>query len=78
MITSSLNLISFGCVKMYPIMLESLDLHGCLATYGIGCIVGFIFVLFVLNETKGKSLDDVGVVEKLDVKLEKEISSSRL
>lgn len=31
--------------------------------YACGCMIGFIFVLFVLKETSGKSLDDVGLNE---------------
>lgn len=46
---------------MYPIMLRLIDLHYCLSIYGVGCIVGFIFVLFVLDETSGQPLDDVGL-----------------
>lgn len=52
---------SFVSLKAYPILLESLDLHGCLIIYGIGCIFGAIFVLMVLKETRGKPLDDMCV-----------------
>lgn len=58
-ICSLLSVVAFVSVKMYPILLESVDLHGCLSIYGAGCILGFIFVLFVLDETTGKSLDQV-------------------
>lgn len=74
----SSNVSNFACVKMYPIFLESIDLHGCLSIFGIGCIIGFIFVFLVLSETKGKSLDDVGVVKKLGIEIEEKISNSRL
>lgn len=49
---------------MYPILLEHIDLHGTFTMYGICCIIGFIFVLLVLKETRGKSLDDLNIDEK--------------
>lgn len=55
------NCVSFVSLKAYPILLESLDLHGCLIIYGTGCIFGAIFVLMVLKETRGKPLDDVSI-----------------
>ena len=55
------NVINFVTLKTYPILLDKIDLHGCLMIYGIGCVIGFIFVLFVLKETTGQSLDDVGI-----------------
>lgn len=41
----------------------SVDLHGCFLIYGVGCLCGFFFILFILKETSGESLDDVGVNE---------------
>lgn len=32
--------------------------------YVVGSVVGFVFVLFVVKETSGQSLDTVGVKEK--------------
>lgn len=40
-----------------------LDLHGCMMIYGIGSICGAIFVILVLKDTSGISLDDVGIDE---------------
>lgn len=59
-ICAALSIAVFVSQKMYPILLDSIDLHGTLMIYGIGSIGGFIFMLFVLKETSGKSLDDVG------------------
>lgn len=59
-----INVITFLFVKLFPILLKIIDLHGCLAIFGIGCIIGTIFVFFILEETTGKSLDDVGLDEK--------------
>ncbi|XP_055295386.1 facilitated trehalose transporter Tret1-like isoform X2 [Sitodiplosis mosellana] len=58
------NLAAFGAVKAFPILLDSLDLYGCMVIHGVGCLVGTVFVVYVLEETTGKSLDNVGVDEK--------------
>lgn len=60
----SINVVTFVCVKLFPILLEVLDLHGVLMIFAVSCVVGAIFVLFLVEETSGKSLDDVGVEEK--------------
>lgn len=36
-------------------------MHITLCVYGIGCVVGALFVAFVLKETSGQSLDDIGM-----------------
>lgn len=56
------NIASFISVKMFPILLDTLDLHGSLLIYAVFSIVGAFFVLFVMEETSGQSLDDVDVV----------------
>lgn len=62
------NLAGFAAVKAFPILLVSLDLCGCMLILGIGCLVGAIFVVFIMEETTGQSLDDVDADEqtKLD------------
>lgn len=59
-VCSILSLTTFICLKTYLTLLEHYDLHGCLTIYAIGCVLGFFFVYFVLDETSGRSLDDVG------------------
>lgn len=44
--------------------MELIDLHGCMIFFGVSSVVGAIFVYFVLKETSGQSLDDVGLDEK--------------
>lgn len=63
-VSGSFSIVNFSCIKIYPILLESVDLHGCLSIFAAGCIIGFLFVLFIVEETNGQSLDDVGVTEK--------------
>lgn len=52
-------------MKLFPILLEIVDLHGCMIILGMGCVIGFLFVLIATKETAGQSLDDVGASEKL-------------
>lgn len=65
MICVAINLAAFVVAKLFPILLEIVDLHGCMLILGSGCIVGFFFVLFVMKETSGQSLDNVGEDEKI-------------
>lgn len=58
------NLAAFAAVKAFPILLESLDLCGCMLILGSGCLVGTAFVVYVLEETVGKSLDNVEADDK--------------
>lgn len=37
--------------------MEIIGLHGCMSILGITCTLGAIFVLLVMEETKGKSLE---------------------
>lgn len=53
------NIAGFISVKIFPILLEIVDIHGSLMIFGIASIAGAIFVLFVMEETSGQSLDDI-------------------
>lgn len=59
------NLSLFGILKVFPILLEMIGLHGCMAIFGICSMMGVVFVSFVLKETRGISLDDVGSNEQV-------------
>lgn len=59
----SLNLFSFLSSKLFPILSESIQLHGVMLLYAAICGLGTIFVVVVIKETKGKSLDDVEEIE---------------
>lgn len=65
LISSIISVCAFTSVKMFPILLEVLDLHGCMLIYGSSCAAGAIYVYVVLKETSGKSLDDIGKTEKI-------------
>lgn len=50
---------AFLFIKLFPILLEIIDLYGCMIIYMIGSVAGALFVIFALEETKGKSLDSL-------------------
>lgn len=64
-INVAICLASFAAVKLFPIFLEIIDLHGCMLILGVGCILASIFVYFVLEETTGQSLDDISAEDKI-------------
>lgn len=57
-------LISFGFLKVFPLLLQIIELYGCMIMFAILSFVGIVFVATVLKETTGTCLDDVGVDEK--------------
>lgn len=58
----------FIVAKTFPILLNVVDLYGCMLIYGCGCIVGAIFVLIFTEETSGQRIDDVDEYIKADPK----------
>ncbi|XP_055298963.1 uncharacterized protein LOC129566767 [Sitodiplosis mosellana] len=76
LISSAIGMCAFISVKLFPILLELLDLHGSMLIYGCGCSIGAIYVLLVLKETSGKSLDDVG--KSKNTKVDCDHSTKRL
>lgn len=60
-----IGIVTFICTKLFPILLEIVDLHGCMMIFGICSTIGAIFVARVMHETSGKSLDDIGSDEKV-------------
>lgn len=60
------NVCQFTSLKTYPKLLEIADLLGFLIIYGTGCIIAAFFVLFVLKETAGKSIDNIDVNQKTE------------
>lgn len=60
------SFMSFIALKLFPILLEIVALHGCMTILAVGCIVGSLFIAFAMKETAGQSLDDdVDTNEKL-------------
>lgn len=54
----------FTFVKMFPILLQQMELLGCMVIFMIGNIIASIYIVFVLKETKGKSLDSLETKSK--------------
>jgi hypothetical protein len=40
-------------------VVQAVGLHGCMLIFAATCFGGAIFVLFVLSDTKGKSIEDI-------------------
>lgn len=53
------NVAGFISVKIFPVLLDIVDLHGSLMVYVIFSIIGAFFVLFVMEETSGQPLDNL-------------------
>lgn len=51
------NIVAFLGDKYFPILLDIIELHGCLMIFAINCCIGTLFVVFYMKETKGRSLD---------------------
>lgn len=54
-----LNCASFTSTKIFPILLDELDLHGCLMIYGFGSIVAAIIILLVSHHFFLESLSSL-------------------
>lgn len=54
---TSMNLFAFVITNTFPIMMEVIQLYGCMAILATCCAFGIVFVVFCMNETKGKRLD---------------------
>lgn len=49
--------LSFIILKIFPIMLFALDVYGSMLLFACVLIVGILFTIFVVRETKGVKLD---------------------
>ncbi|XP_037039363.1 facilitated trehalose transporter Tret1-like isoform X2 [Bradysia coprophila] len=55
----SLTLFSTTTVFTLPLLIELFDLHAVMWTYGCICLLGILFSVFVMSETKGKNLNKI-------------------
>lgn len=62
--TASLCILQFVFLKIFPVILYALGLDGSLFLFAGVLVVGFIFTIFVVRETKGINLD---VLEATDL-----------
>lgn len=53
------SLVSFGVQFLFPWQLSNLGAAGTFLTYGLFALIGLILVIWILPETKGKSLEEL-------------------
>lgn len=63
--TTSMSFFAFCVVMTFPILMEIINMHGCMLIFAITCALGVVFLIFLVDETKGKTLDLLNV-EKSD------------
>ncbi|XP_050077687.1 facilitated trehalose transporter Tret1-like isoform X2 [Anopheles maculipalpis] len=52
-----LCMFAFICVKLYPILMETIYIHGTVWISSGVCAVGVLVIIFLIPETKGKNLN---------------------
>lgn len=65
----------FISAKTFPIILEAFDLHESMAMFGVGSIIGALFIHFATDETNGQRIDDVDEYIKADQKTDEPIKT---
>jgi SP family sugar porter-like MFS transporter len=50
---------NFFLSQTFPVMFQKMGMAGCFWVYAAICLAGFVFILFKLPETKGKSLEEI-------------------
>lgn len=56
----SLYITSFASLKLFPVLIDVIQLYGCLSIFAVSCIFGAFFVIFVLKETNGMTIEGIG------------------
>lgn len=54
-------LTSFAILKLFPIFLSTIALHGCATIFAVSCLFGAVFVVLFVRETNGMAMDDIDV-----------------
>lgn len=57
--TEILWMFTFVAVKFLPFLINALQMHGSVYLFSIICILGAIYILFCIPETKGKSKSEI-------------------
>lgn len=50
---------AFVVVKFFPLLIETLGLHGASFCFAGWCLVSVLYIIFCMPETKGKSYDEI-------------------
>lgn len=58
----TLNIVAFLYLKFLPQVMQIIGLYAALYTFAAFCILGGIFLLIFLPETKGKSLAEISAL----------------
>lgn len=58
------GLAAFAILKIYPLIVERFNLYGAMILFSIVALLGAIFTVFVVEETKGKNLDTLNSSER--------------
>lgn len=74
MCTSTISMCAIVQLKMFPLMLAEIGLHGCMFLFATVGVLGMVFTLYTMNETKGKNLD----VLEMSTHVVKEVSNKNL
>lgn len=54
-----LNVFTFILAKIFPMLSKTITLKGCILFFSVSCIIGAIFMIVYIKETKGKDLNTV-------------------
>lgn len=58
--TVSSNIFAFTVTKSFPILCEIIEIYGCVTIMSVSSMIGVVFVVFAMDETKGTNLDAIG------------------
>ncbi|CAL7937432.1 unnamed protein product [Xylocopa violacea] len=69
------SLMAFIVSKMYQVISDSYGVYTSFAWFAISCFLGIVFILFMVPETKGKSL--LEIQEELNCRKKKQLKSTK-
>lgn len=55
----TVSVFAFVMLLFFPVMLATFELYGCMWFFAAVSVAGFVFTLIVVEETKGKNLDQL-------------------
>lgn len=54
-----MNITAFTTLKLFPELAKMISVHGCMLVFAGSCIIGTVFVVLVVKETKGKDMNQI-------------------
>lgn len=63
----TINVFAFITIKIFPILSNIIEIYGCFTIMGLFSTFGIFFVYFVMDETNGQCLDDIGCKSKKEM-----------